>query len=215
MQKRENSERTEDVLGADGGRKDKEMTDLEKRIEDIRNRYGEYLTQREFMEAAGISSRTAYLATKKGIVPYRKEWIGHTRYYRIKAEDVAGYMESRYQSRRTESSEEKIWALGILLSSEPDVLSIKQASAITGIHKNSVSKWIQAGYLRSFRWKGDHMIPKGELIRYMASPRYWMARSRSIQREAVRMGMEWLETQRSKYSAGKEENDDFITGSDR
>ena len=86
------------------------MTDLEKRILDLRKRYGDYLTQREFMEAAGISSRTAYLAN------------------------------------------------------EPDVLSIRQASRITGFHKNSIAKWIQCGYLRSFRWKGDYRISKTEVL---------------------------------------------------
>ena len=184
------------------------MTDFEKRLTEIKNHYGDYLTQQEFMEAAGISSRTAYLATKRGKVPYHKEYVGKVRYYRIRAEDVAAYMEGRYQSRRTEGNEEKESVIGTILSTEPDVLSIHQVSTITGIHKNSIARWIQKGYLQSFRWKGDHRIPKAELIRYIASSRYWMARSRSIQREALRMTMEWLETQREKAAKGGQDDHD-------
>ncbi|SDA79056.1 Helix-turn-helix domain-containing protein [Butyrivibrio sp. INlla18] len=190
------------------------MTDLEKRILEIKKQYGDYLTQREFMEAAGISSRTAYLATKRGLVPYTKRRVGTVRYYRIRVEDVARYMEKRFQSRRTDVSPEKIRVLTTLLSSEPDVLSIRQASMVTGIHKNSIAKWIDKGYLKSFRWKGDHRITKVELIRYMASGRYWKARSRSLQRQAIRMAMEWLDTQHTRFER-KEKNHDINTGSDR
>ena len=191
------------------------MTDFEKRVLDIKERYGNYLTQREFMEVAGISSRTAYLATKRGLVPYKKEYVGKVRYYRIRAEDVAAYMERRYQSRREDGNAEKESVIGTILSAEPDVLSIRQASGITGIHKNSIIRWIQKGYIKSFLWKGDHRIPKAELIRYIASPRFWMARSRSLQREAIRMAMEWLETQRIReIEEGVYEHDD-IKGSDR
>ena len=184
------------------------MTDFEKRVLDIKERYGNYLTQREFMEAAGISSRIAYLATKRGIVPYRREYVGTVRYYRIRAEDVARYMENRFQSRRTDASQEKISVLETILSAESDVLSIRQVSGITGIHKNSIARWIQRGYLKYFLWKGDYRIPKPELIRYMASPRYWKARTGSLQRQAIRMSMEWLETQRSKYRDERKENED-------
>lgn len=173
------------------------MTDLEKRILDLRKRYGDYLTQREFMEAAGISSRTAYLANKRGIVPYREEYAGSVRYYRIRAEDAARYMEARFHSQRMEGIAGKESVIGIILANEPDVLSIRHASMITGFHKNSIAKWIQCGYLRSFRWKGDYRISKAELVRYIASPRFWKARSKSLQREAIRMAMEWLEMQQT------------------
>ena len=124
-------------------------------------------------------------------------------------------MERRYQSRRTDGNAEKESVIGTILSSESDVLSIRQASDITGIHKNSIIRWIQKGYIKSFLWKGDHRIPKAELIRYIASPRFWMARSRSLQREAIRMAMEWLVTQRIReIEEGVYEHDD-IKGSDR
>ena len=50
------------------------MGNTEAKTEELKNRYGDHLTQQEFMEAAGISSRTAYLATRKGLVPFRKEY---------------------------------------------------------------------------------------------------------------------------------------------
>ena len=182
------------------------MTDFEKRVSDIKKKYGDYLTQREFMEAAGISSRTAYLATKKGLVPYRKEYVGSVRYYRIRAEDVAAYMERRYQSRRTEGDAEKESVIRTILSAEPDVLTTQQVSLITGIHKNSILRWVQKGYIRAFCWRRELRIPKEALIRFIASPRFWKARSRSLQREALRMAMEWLETQREKTAKGGQDD---------
>ena len=191
------------------------MTDFEKRVLDIKERYGDYLTQREFMEAARISSRTAYLATKSGLVPYHKEYVSSVRYYKIRAEDVAVYMERRYQRRCTDGNAEKESVIGTILSTEPEVLSIRLVSVITGMHKNSIARWIQKGYLKSFRWKGDYRIPKAELIRYIASPKYWIARSSSLQREAIRMTMEWLETQRTRFLEEGVEEDDNNKGSDR
>lgn len=174
------------------------MTDLQKRIIEIRKNYGDYLTQEEFLEAAGISPRTARLATKNGLVPYTVEYIGSTRYYRIKTEDVAKYMEKRFSYRRMGCCGDDLSAIETILSTEPDVLSIRNASLITGIHKNSIERWIQQGYLTAFRWKNVYRITKSELIKYIASPRFWKARSKSLQREAMRMAMEWLETQREK-----------------
>lgn len=174
-------------------------------IENIKARYGDYLTQQEFMEAAGISSRTAYLATKNGNVPYRKEWVGNVRYYRIRAEDVAAYIEERNRRRNMNTSEEKIIAITTILSTEPDVLTIRQCSQITGFHKNSISKWIRKGYLKSFRFRGDYRIAKKELIRFMASPRYERARNHSLQKQAIIMALEWLENQKETITNSKED----------
>ena len=189
------------------------MTESEKIATAIKKQYGEYLTQREFMQAAGISSRTAYLATKNGLVPFRKEQDGPIGYYCIKAEDVAFYIEARAQRKSTVPSPEKMSLLNTILSGDPDMLTIKQASAITGIHKNCITKWIHNGSIKSYRYHKYMLIPKQELIRYIASPIYWNARTKGIQRKALRMTMLWLETQR--LNAKEETNNEDNKRSDR
>ncbi len=174
------------------------MTDLEKRTAQLRKRYGDYLTQREFSEAADISMKTAHQANKKGIVPYQKESNGKVKCYRIRVEDVALYIENKIADYRSEPIPEKVSMLDTILSTEPDMISVNQASRITGIHKNSIMKWIHNGYLRSFRWKRYFLISKEELIQYMSSSRFWRARTKAPQKKALRMTMDWLETKRGK-----------------
>ena len=180
------------------------MEDMNTLINEIKDQYGPYLTQREFMEAAGISSRTAYLATKYEEVPYQTVQEGLIRYYRIKAEDVAQYIMLRKLKGSTAPETEKERLLSVILASEPDVLSIMQTSAICGMHKNSITKWIKKCYLPAFRWKGDYRISKYELIRYMSSRRYWEAKSKCLQRKALKLALEWLKEQHKKYKTGVE-----------
>lgn len=167
------------------------MTELDRLTEEIRSKYGDYLTQKEFMDISGISSRTAYLATKTGEVPYVIERVGKVRYYRIRAEHVARYMDSRSEGYKSEANPEKVRKLESILSKEPDVLRISQICNITGIHKNSVKKWIFRGYLSAFRCRGYYFVTKSELIRYMASPRYWNPHSKSAHRDDLGIAIGW------------------------
>ena len=181
------------------------MTELEKITNNLKTRYGEYLTQHEFSEAAGICPKTAYKETKSGRIPYKTVYVGSNRYHHIKAEDVAQYIFGRFKDKQDGSCMPNTRSLEILFYSEPNILSVKEVTLLTGMTDTSVSNWIQKGYLKAFRWKGDYRITKTELIRYIASPHYWKARSNSLQRQAISMSLDWLDAQRDCFSVyGKE-----------
>lgn len=52
-----------------------------------------------------------------------------------------------------------------LWRNEPDVLTVEEASHISGFSKDTIYKWIQSGRLMSIRHMGRHIIPKEELIK--------------------------------------------------
>lgn len=175
----------------------------------LRTEYGSALTSAQFQEAAGISSRTAYKATKSGLVPFTKICVGRIRYYQIKPEDAARYMLMRMPESIDAPKPDKIRALALLLKTEPDVLSVADVCRITGMTDTSVQKWISKGFLKTFRWKRFYRIAKKDLISYMSSDRFWRARSDSLQRTAAEMFIRWYGEQDNRFSTKEvsKEND--------
>lgn len=54
-----------------------------------------------------------------------------------------------------------------LWRNEPDVLTVEEASRISGFSKDTIYHWIHKERLMSIRYMGRHIIPKDELIKAM------------------------------------------------
>ena len=51
-----------------------------------------------------------------------------------------------------------------------DVLSVAEASRLTGYHHNTLTNWCHNGYIRYFEISGGYMIPKSCLLNFLLSP---------------------------------------------
>ena len=51
-----------------------------------------------------------------------------------------------------------------------DVLSVAEASQLTGYHHNTLTNWCHNGYIRYFEISGGYMIPKSCLLNFLLSP---------------------------------------------
>lgn len=169
------------------------MPDYEELVRKLKARYGDYLMQKEFCMAAGICPKTAYKLTKSGEIPYERVIDGHLHYYRIRAGDVAAYMVRRSAEHEIPECNDLVTALEIILGTEPDVVSVKHAALITGMHKNTVLRWVTQKKLNAVISRGENFIPKKELIVFMRSDIFWKARSCSLQREVVRAFSLWYQ----------------------
>lgn len=58
------------------------------------------------------------------------------------------------------------------MSPYPDVLTTKNAAAITGYNRNSVSKWCTKGLLESLYVSNQYLIPKTYLLDFMVGPHF-------------------------------------------
>lgn len=169
------------------------MTDYEKLVRELVARHGDYLMQKDFCKAAGICQKTAYRLTRSGEIPYERVIDGHLHYYRIRAGDVAVYIAKRDAEQSAPACVDLSIPIEIVLTTEPDVVSVKHAALITGMHKYSVLRWIKQKKLKAFGCSGENFIPKKELIAFMTSEVFWKARSSSLQREVIRMFALWHE----------------------
>lgn len=60
----------------------------------------------------------------------------------------------------------------LILKMQPysDVLSVAEASRLTGYHHNTLTNWCHNGYIRYFEISGGYMIPKSCLLNFLLSP---------------------------------------------
>lgn len=60
----------------------------------------------------------------------------------------------------------------LTLKTQPysDVLSVAEASRLTGYHHNTLTNWCHNGYIRYFEISGGYMIPKSCLLNFLLSP---------------------------------------------
>ena len=58
-----------------------------------------------------------------------------------------------------------------LWRNESDILTVEDASRLSGFSKDAIYSWIKRGKLMSIRYKGRHLIPKEELAKSMLRDR--------------------------------------------
>ena len=144
----------------------------EERIEYVREYYPDYLTQKEFAEAACIGITTAYRLNRDGIVPYEEIRSGFRHHYRIRKEDVLSYLRKKYAHSTRYHQLASASYLIELLKDEPEIMSMKDVMRITGVSKSGANKWASVGKLPAFYYMHSLRIKKCDLIIFMASPDY-------------------------------------------
>ena len=171
--------------------------------------YPEIMSKEQFRIACHISKQTALYLLQSGLVP--SEYTGRrTRCYKIQKSHVLLYLQKRFKSpqkyevpegwhsaqedplqmrRRTDISTPSPAKLKAhyktVLGKYPDVVDIKQVSAMTGYDRHLVLRWIHGAGLRAFLHGNRYLIPKLYLLEFLLSDAYNNIRYKSTQHKTA------------------------------
>lgn len=158
-------------------------------------KYPNFISGEQLRLVCHISKRMARYLLQNGLIPY-KDGGKPTRKYIVAVNDVITYLKDReinpekykppqgwfYPKEGTAwlsekdipdiSQEQLMEYYEELFAKYPDVLSLDEAAEITGFVRSSICKWIFDKKFRAFGKSNTYVVPKSELIRYMASPEY-------------------------------------------
>lgn len=153
------------------------------------SQYPEYISKEQFYKIAHISKQSARALLSKGLVPCVDSGK-KTRKYRIKMEAVIAYLKDReihpgkYALLNTTAShiqEQRVIEISpenqkmmqvfyhILFRDFPDVLTVVEASKMTGYSMELVRKWCREKKFVYFNMDGVYKIPRISLVSYLTS----------------------------------------------
>lgn len=151
----------------------------------LRQQYPAVISSEQLSKICHISKRKAKWLLENGVIPCvdtgKKTWR-----FQISIDAVIDYLENRDANNLTVTATPGIFSskphkktaapvdlkalreyMQRLWSNEPDVLTVEEASRISGFSKNTIYHWIHKERLMSIRYMGKHIIPKDELIKAM------------------------------------------------
>ena len=151
----------------------------------LRQQYPAVISCEQLSKICHISKRKAKWLLENGVVPCidtgKKTWR-----FQISIDAVLDYLLKRYANSLPvaappgifSSKPHKKTAAPVDLAAlreytqrlwrnEPDVLTVEEASRISGFSKDTIYHWIHKERLMSVRYMGRHIIPKEELIKAM------------------------------------------------
>ena len=151
----------------------------------LRLQYPAVISSEQLTKICHISKRKAKWLLENGVIPCvdtgKKTWR-----FQISIDVVVDYLEKRDSNSLTVTAPPGIFSskphqkpaapvdLAALRAytqrlwrNEPDVLTVEEASRISGFSKDTIYHWIQRERLMSIRYMGRHIIPKNELIKAM------------------------------------------------
>lgn len=158
---------------------------MQKDYSDLRQKYPAVISSEQLSKICHISKRKAKWLLENGIIPCvdtgKKTWR-----FQISIEAVIDYLAKRDANSLTIAAPPGIFSskphqkpaapvdLAALRAytqrlwrNEPDVLTVEEASRISGFSKDTIYHWIHKERLMSIRYMGRHIIPKEELIKAM------------------------------------------------
>ena len=156
------------------------------------NQYPETVQKEQFRIICHISKRTARYLLQSGLVPCVQSGK-KTRNYTIKMKDIVRYLERREihpeKYKLPPGSYSGTYAVKPLLPESvtteelrkyyiesfrdiPDIVSTKEAAELTGATASTVAKWIRTKKLKALSHGPAFIIPKVNLIDFMASDAY-------------------------------------------
>lgn len=174
--------------------------DLTKYYPDIVAKYPAYVTKRELCEICHICPKTAYNLEQQGEIPYTIEQNHLIRSHKIKLTDILAYLERREihpeKYKLPPGSYSGTYAVKPLLPESvtteelrkyyiesfrdiPDIVSTREAAELTGATASTVAKWIRTKKLKALSHGPAFIIPKVNLIDFMASDAYLNKRLKS------------------------------------
>ncbi|MFR4665651.1 MAG: hypothetical protein ACLT8A_02145 [Subdoligranulum sp.] len=153
------------------------------------NQYPETVQKEQFRIICHISKRTARYLLQSGLVPCVQSGK-KTRNYTIKMKDIVRYLERREihpeKYKLPPGSYSGTYAVKPLLPESvtteelrkyymesfrdiPDIVSTREAAELTGATASTVAKWIRTKKLKALSHGPAFIIPKVNLIDFMAS----------------------------------------------
>jgi len=156
------------------------------------NQYPETVQKEQFRIICHISKRTARYLLQSGLVPCVQSGK-KTRNYTIKMKDIVRYLERREihpeKYKLPPGSYSGTYAVKPLLPESvtteelrkyyiesfrdiPDIVSTREAAELTGATASTVAKWIRTKKLKALSHGPAFIIPKVNLIDFMASDAY-------------------------------------------
>ena len=166
---------------------------------DLLNEYPETVQKEQFRIICHISKRTARYLLQSGLVPCVQSGK-KTRNYTIKMKDVVRYLERReihpekyklppgsysgtYEPKpmlpESVTTEELRKYYIECFRNIPDIVSTREAAELTGATASTVARWIRTEKLKGLSLVPAFIIPKVNLIDFMASNAYLNMRMKS------------------------------------
>ena len=179
-----------------------------RKYEDLKRLYSDYITLDQFYKILHVAKRSARYLLENGIVPAtdtgKKTWR-----WKIHIDDVTTYLRQRDKSGSmippgAVSSKNRgnvNYATGKRLSfaqlitpgkehevSEyfkqafadcADILTTADIAEMTGLHKTSLLKMLQAGHIKSLDSNRNYLVPKLYLLEFVVTRRFLEIRSSS------------------------------------
>ena len=163
---------------------------MDARLRAMLEKYPDTISKEQMFRLCHISRRTALFLLESGLVPCQRS-DKKTHRFTIKTQDVVQYLIERektpgrfvppagwYKQRsniepaaRTMPTKGELTLLreeyGELLHDYDDLLSVADASKITGFSATAIVDWCNKGHLHSFAVYRKFYIPKDSLIEYM------------------------------------------------
>lgn len=157
----------------------------------VKDRYPEYVTQKEMYAILGICKSTAYLIQKKGMIPFEFVNTSEGRRQRIKITDILRYQYGKnyFGDLKNEFSKDLRHYYQNELRNFPQLLRVSDIMAFTGYAKTTVNNWIQNNELMPIRYKNKRiqsphrgkgtLITKESFLNFLTGPYF-----RSISRRS-------------------------------
>lgn len=177
-----------------------------KKYENLKKQYPEYISLDQLHRICHIAKRSARYLVENGIIPATD--TGRTTWrWKIAIDDVIAYLQQRDKSGSmiptgaVNSKKPKSYSTGsqssftqfvvpgqekmvveyfaFLCSEYSDVLSVHDIVNITGLHKNSLQKLLNAGYIKSISSNPRYIIPKRYFLEFVCTKRFLELRTNS------------------------------------
>ena len=151
-----------------------------------------------------ISKRKASWMLRNGVIPCENRGCA-THTFIIRMEDVEAYLAKPQRQRKKEipvgefnakpphielhpeyclklrgaKRERFMEFLEVMLSNVPDALTVNDAATVIGYHRQTVYNHTTNGDITAIRISGQYIIPKSELIQYLATDRAFRIQRKS------------------------------------
>lgn len=179
-----------------------------RKYEALKTQYPEYISLDQLHRICRIAKRSARYLVENGIIPAtdtgNKTWR-----WKIAIDDVIDYLRRRDKlgsmipTGAVNSKENKNYATGNrhsfaqlvtpgreqmvvdyfahLCTEYDDVLTVSDIVEITGLHKNSLQKFLSAGHIKSITDSPRYIIPKRYFLEFVGTKRFLEIRTSSEQ----------------------------------
>ncbi len=155
----------------------------------LREQYPTVISKDQLYHICRISKRKALWLLEHGVLPCEDSGK-QTRRFRIQLEDVIDFLERRdageldgvlpvgcFSSGRPSEREARVYLdchelRDLILDrwvDEPDMLTVKQATALCGYSINAINRWMKKGVVEGVSYYGTNLFSKESLAEHLAS----------------------------------------------